>query len=106
MSKTSPTQRSLAKLRGEGWKAEVVERWNAHSRTRKDLWGWCDILCLRNGELLAVQTTSYSNISARINKIQESDMVALVRSCNIGIHVHGWKKNKNGRWECTVRDIS
>lgn len=104
---SSPTQRSLALLRKEGWIAEVVEKWIPVTKRRKDLWGFCDILCIKSGVgVLAVQTTSYSNASARVKKIQESEIVGAVRDCNIGIHVHGWKKNKKGRWECKIIDIS
>lgn len=104
---SSPTQRSLAKLRKDGWVAEVVEKWLPVVKRRKDLWGFCDILCIdSSGGILAVQTTSASNAQARVKKIQESDMLTMVRKCGIAIHVHGWKKNKNGRWECKIIDIS
>ena len=53
----TPTQRSLAALRGLGYLVEVVEKWNAFTRTRKDLWGWADLLAIRRDEVLAVQVT-------------------------------------------------
>lgn len=102
----SPTSRSLALLRKEGWTAEVVEKWMPQARIRKDLFGFVDILAIREGETLAVQSTSYSNSYARCKKIAEHENVAVVRSAGWGIHVHGWKKNKSGRWECRVTDCS
>jgi carbonic anhydrase len=102
---SSPTQLSLKKLRDEGWLAEVVERFVPGANIRKDLWGWTDIVALKDGETLAVQTTSYSNMSARVNKIAESETVAEVRKAGWSIHVHGWKKINN-RWVCTIKDIS
>lgn len=36
LAKTSPTQRSLAMLRERGMLAEVVERWNPYTKTRKE----------------------------------------------------------------------
>jgi hypothetical protein len=102
---SSPTQLSLKMLREEGWLAEVVERWIPGANIRKDLWGWTDIVALKDGETLAVQTTSYSNMSARAKKIAESETIAEVRKANWTIHIHGWHK-VNNRWVCKVKDVS
>ena len=41
----SPTARTLALLRREGWaQSQVVETWNPHARRRVDLLGWMDIM--------------------------------------------------------------
>jgi hypothetical protein len=106
MAAKSPTQRSLEYLREQGYHCEVVEKWNSFTKQRKDLWGWCDILAIRKDEVLAVQVTSGSNVSARIKKIQESDTVALVRDAGIRIEIHGWRKAANGRYVIRVEDIS
>lgn len=115
---SSPTQRTLKLMRERGWIAEVVERWipngtrssGLRGGIRKDLWSFVDVLCLHpeSGEILAVQTTSASNMSARIRKIAECDLTPIVRKCGIGIHVHGWVppgKNKR-RWTVRERDLS
>jgi hypothetical protein len=102
---TSPTQLSLKKLREEGWLAEVCERWIPGANIRKDLWGWTDIVALKDGETLAVQTTSYSNMSARVNKITESDTIAEVRKAGWSVQVWGWRK-VNNRWVCKITDVS
>lgn len=102
----SPTQRSLEYLREQGYHCEVVEKWNAWTKQRKDLWGWADVLAIRRNEVLAVQVTSGSNVSARIKKIQESDTVGLVRDAGIRIEIHGWRKATNGRYVIRVEDIS
>lgn len=101
----SPTQRSLEYLRDLDYHCEVVEKWNPWKRIRQDLWGWCDILAIRKGEVLAVQVTS-SGVASRIKKIQESDTVAKVRDAGIRIEVHGWTKRANGRYAIRVEDIS
>ncbi len=67
----SPTQRTLKRLREEGYLTEVVERWNPHANIRQDLFGWIDIIAIRPGEILAVQATSYSNHSARVTKLKQ-----------------------------------
>lgn len=105
-SKTSPTQRTLKLMRERGYHCAVVERWNPHAKLRVDLFGFIDIMCLGDGEVVGVQATSYSNASARITKIQEHDNVAAVRKAGIKILVHGWKKNKAGKWEVREVDIS
>jgi hypothetical protein len=102
---SSPTARTLDKLRKEGWLAEVTEKWNHITKTRKDLWGFCDILAIRENEILAVQATSYSNVSARVKKIAEHENVDAVRKSGIGIEVWGW--HKVGRfWQVRIVDCS
>lgn len=102
----TPTQRSLKALAEQDYLPVVVERWNAFAKIRQDLWGWCDILAIRKGEVLAVQVTSSANVSARIKKIQESETIGKVRDAGIRVEVHGWSKNSSGRYVCRVVDIS
>ena len=71
---SKPTQRSLQYLRDQGWPlVQVVEKWVAQARRHIDLYGFADILAMHPvwGHLY-VQTTSYSNVSARLKKIQMS----------------------------------
>ena len=102
----SPTSRSLDKLRKEGWLADVVEKWVPQARVRKDLFGFIDILCLKDGVILGVQATSGSNLSARVKKITEHENIAEVRKAGIRIEVWGWRKNAKGRWMCRIEDVS
>jgi len=101
---TSPTQRSLKLLRDLGYTAQVVERWNQHARVRQDLFGVIDIVAVKalDGDttnIIGVQTTSKSNLSARVNKIKESEEAAMWSAAGGLILVHGWAKNKSNRWE-------
>jgi hypothetical protein len=93
----SPTQLSLKELRERGYYAEVVERYNSFTKRKNDLFGFIDILCLGEGHVLGVQTTSYGNVSSRVNKIKEHENYAKVTDCGIKIEVHGWRKVDN-RW--------
>ncbi len=102
----TPTQRSLKALTEQDYLPVVVERWNSFAKIRQDLWGWCDILAIKKGEVLAVQVTSATNVSARIKKIQESETIGKVRDAGIRVEVHGWGKNSSGRYVCRVVDIS
>lgn len=84
---------------------ETVERWIPGANIRKDLFGWIDLLAIRDGETLAVQTTSWSNMSSRVNKIAESDTIDAVRKAGWTIWVIGWKKDKH-RWVHKITDVS
>jgi hypothetical protein len=102
----SPTQRSLKHLREQGYLCAIVEHWDHFARKRRDLFGMFDLLCVREGETLAVQTTSGSNVSARVKKLTESELIGTVRKAGWGIHVHGWRKGANGRYGLVLRDLS
>jgi hypothetical protein len=98
----SPTQLSLRWLRDHGYLAEVVEYWNPHTKTRHDLWNFCDILAIRPDEVLAVQTTTAHNVNARIRKIADSPYINAVREAGISVHCHGWSQAKpRARWTLT-----
>lgn len=98
----NPTQLSLRELKRDGWTAEKVERWNSHAGVMNDLWGFIDIVALRGDTTLGVQATSYSNVSARVKKIADSPLIAVVREANWQIEVWGWRKEK-GRWQLARR---
>jgi hypothetical protein len=87
----SPTQRSLKYLREQGYLAEVVERWNAFARIRQDLFGCIDILALREGETLAVQTTSWAHVPDRARKVRANPGLPAMQAAGWRIEVHGWK---------------
>lgn len=100
---TSPTQRTLALLRERGCLAAVTEKWNAFAKIRQDLFGIVDVLGIdAEGTTIAVQTTSYSNVSARAKKIAEAPATPYMRKAGWKIVIHGWHKVK-GRW--TVREV-
>lgn len=105
-SGTSPTQRSLAKLRADGYTVAIVERWNPHAKIRQDLFGFIDLLAIREGETLAVQSCSGTDVSKRVAKIADADCVGAVRKAGWRIVVHGWVKRASGKWECREVDCS
>jgi hypothetical protein len=102
----SPTQLSLKKLREEGYTVAVVEHWNAFARIRQDLFGFIDLLALKDKEVLAVQTTTTSNMSARVKKIADHENVGVVRDAGWTIHVHGWHQDDKKKWHCKTKDVS
>ena len=99
MAKT-PTQRTLAEMRQRGYACEVVERWNPFAKIRQDLFGFIDVLCLGENEIIGVQATSAGNVAARVRKIAEHDNVAAVRKAGIRLLVHGWNGDKLREVNC------
>lgn len=109
---SSPTQRSLKYLRDLGYPlVQVVERWNPYAKVRVDLFGIIDVLAVGTSDyysdsfanIVAVQTTSGSNVSARVTKMKESDALPILKKAGILVVVHGWRKGSNGRW--VLREI-
>lgn len=101
----SPTQRTLKHMRKNGYTCAVVERWNPYARVRQDLYGVIDVLCLGEREVVGVQATSGSNVSARMAKIAASEHIAALRKAGVRMLVHGWRKTK-GRWALREVDVS
>ena len=105
--KTSPTQLTLRELRKATDCVQVVEHWCPFSRRRKDLFGFIDVIAIVGMETVAIQTTSWGNVSARAKKIAESDMLPYVRAAGWKLLVHGWRKSpKTNRHELKTLDLS
>ena len=101
----SPTQRSLKYLRDQGYSVWIVEHWNSFARIRQDLFGCIDLLAIGNGDSLAIQTTTASNMSARKHKILENQYYPEMVQSNWKVHLHGWVKVGN-RWEVKVVELN
>ncbi len=107
----TPTARTLAALRKEGYVAGVVERWNAHTKTRSDFLGCIDIIAVREGETLGIQATSVANQTSRMKKLQGHDGAAAWLSAGNRLEVWGWGKYKLRpgmkavRWRSTIRQV-
>ncbi len=109
MSKTSPTQRSLALLRKQGYRVAITEHWNSFVKRRQDLFGFIDLMAIGD-PMLAIQTTSGTNVAARVTKILESDAARDWIESGHRIIVHGWaKRGGRGevkRWDCREVEIT
>ena len=90
----SPTELSLKYLRNQGYTCQVVETWNPFAKVRIDLFHIIDIVAIKAGEVgvLGIQTTSKSNISARVAKAKNNkDLLVWYKAGNNFI-IHGWEK--------------
>jgi hypothetical protein len=97
----TPTSRTLALLRREGWSCQVVERWCAYSRRRIDLFGIIDVVGVKPGEpVLGIQCTSGSNAAARRTKaLATPGLRDWLASGHCTFEVWSWSK-RGGRWCC------
>lgn len=110
----TPSSRTLKLLKNEGKIAESVERWNAFTKQRKDLFSFIDIVALDvvNKITWGIQCTSTTNINARINKICNECKERAIAWLKVGnkIEVIGWsKKGKAGKrktWQAKRKIIT
>jgi hypothetical protein len=79
-----------------GYLCHIVEKRIPGTFITKDMYGFIDILAVRPGEILGVQSTSWDHVSHRVNKIAEHENVGRVRESGMRIVVHGWKRTKQG----------
>lgn len=109
MAKTSPTARTLAKLRKDGYQAGVVEKWIPQTKRRLDLFGGIDIIAVGFDSIIGIQCTTVTNQAKRIAKLLAEPQLAVWRRNGGRLQVWGWaKKGKAGKrkfWECTVTEI-
>ena len=99
----TPTQRSVAALRADGYHAQVLERWNPYAKVRVDVFGFGDILAFRAGQpgSVLVQTTSGANLAARRTKILGNPFARDWLRAGNWIRLDGWAK-RGGRHERKV----
>lgn len=92
------TARSTALLRERGYTVATVEHYNAFTKRKHDLFGCIDLLAIGNGETVAVQVTSKSNLSARKHKVEEAEAYPEMLRSKWRVILHGWFK-ENNRWQ-------
>jgi hypothetical protein len=95
----TPNQRSKELMESEGFTVALVERYCTWSQRRFDLFGFADLIAVRAGETVAVQSTTLTNLAARRKKIAESEAAPVCLAAGWKIVVHGWAK-RGGRWCC------
>jgi hypothetical protein len=98
MAKTSPTQRTLARLKKLGYVSAITETWHSFTRTRRDLLNFIDVIGLtpKKGGVLAIQTTTIPHMQERLVKIctelhVRANTLAWLKSGN-RIEIWGWAK--------------
>ena len=106
----TPTARSLEVLREMGYAADVVERWIAAARIRKDWGGFGDLLAAHplHGILL-VQSCAGASAAARYTKAQSCPALEIWKAAGGRAEVWSWgKKGERGKrklWTLTRRTL-
>lgn len=94
---------------------DIVEHYNAYAHVRRDMFGWADLVALHPQKqgVLAVQTTTGSNLAARVAKASAMASFRLWIAAGNTAEFHGWRKIlKGGRgtkariWEPVVQRFS
>lgn len=104
----TPLARSLRWLKENGYTAQKVEHWNSWAKRRVDLFGFVDILAMREDErgVTAIQVTTRSNASKRESKLRGIGAVWLFLRCGNRIYIHAWAKcgarGKRKTWQLKV----
>ena len=102
------TTKTLDLLREHGYKVGGVEKYQFHTRVRQDLFGWIDIIAIKEGELLGVQSTSYQARKQHIDKMAEAsiqDMISLWCKTGAKALMITWKKQKIKRGGTAFRYV-
>ena len=84
----------------QGWLVEKVEHWNEWSKTRHDLFGLFDLLCIHRdtGKVAGVQVTTMGGKQPHIRKMKASKNLDVVRKANWLILLHSWRRLKKTGW--------
>ena len=104
----TPQGRATKWLEEQGYAVEVVERISRRGNVtwRNDLFGAFDLIGVSpEGYVVAVQVTSRSNVSARVKKLADLEVLDRLRNAGWRLLVMGWGKTKTkGDWQ--IVDIS
>ena len=105
-------------MRRRGYLADVVERFIAGARVRRDLFGIIDVLGVWDGcpghtylsHVLGIQACVTGDVSKRVAKIVAAPATAVWLRNGLALEVWGWgKKGPRGKrktWTLTTRAIT
>ena len=121
----SLTAHTAKKWRGKGYYVEMTESINrirGGMTRRHDLFGFVDMVALKPGEIILIQVTSRSNMSARFNKMRDGmvgngqfarpirEIIRMLAATgveggvSIQILIEGWQKDEKAwKWVCKER---
>lgn len=104
---SSPTSLTLEACRARGWRADVAERWVPKTRTRRDLFGFIDVVALDldAGQIVGIQATDGSNHAKRLKKITTDRRDEAIDWLKAGgrIEVWSWRRVKVKRGGKAIR---
>jgi hypothetical protein len=97
----TPTARTLAQLRADGWTCAVAEAWVPGANIRRDLLGLFDVVAVRADRpgVLGIQATSGPNHAARVHKLLATPALRVWLAAHNQAAVWSWCKRAS-RWQC------
>jgi hypothetical protein len=102
----------MAYLEKQGYLAAVVEKWSPFPKPwgkRHDLWGFIDIIGIKEGTVVLVQATTGDHSADRRMKILSHENYAKVKASGARIIVHSWAKRgaRGARklWTCVEEEL-
>jgi hypothetical protein len=114
----SNTSRTLEYLRSQGWEADKVEQFNPYAGkfgTRKDMFGFGDIVAMGEGRIIAIQSCGQA-YSEHDKKILADEVVAPKAlkwlQCGGRLILIAWRKvklqrgGKAMRWQPRIKEYS
>jgi hypothetical protein len=103
---TSPTARTLTRLRRLGFTADVVERFIAPANIKRDVFGIGDVLAVhpRDKVFLLVQATTAGHVAHRAAKVKARPELRDWLATGGKFQVWGWRKISK-RWRVRVVEL-
>lgn len=107
----SPLQRTLAKLRADGYTVGITEKWNPHAHIRQDFCGFADCLAFRPDTtgVLAVNAMLLRNRNAH-EKFKDNTAIPRWLAAGNRFVMHQWHKvgprGQVKRWECEIVEVT
>ena len=108
---SSPTARTLAQLRSDGWTAGVVEKCVPHSFIKQDLFGCIDIIAVKPGEgCIGIQACVVGDQTKRMKKALDEPRLRAWILSGQRFEVWGWALHggvgKRKLWGVTRRPVT
>lgn len=102
----SPTSHTTGQLKKQGVTYQIVEKWNQHAKVRQDLFGFVDILAMRDNKFVGIQATSATNHSTRLKKAMAEPRLIEWLNCGGKFEVWSWKQDdKTKRWSVRIDEV-
>jgi hypothetical protein len=94
----SPQARTMDWLRKQGYTCGMVERWVERAKRRIDLFGFIDIIAVKDNfaGVWGLQATSSDHHAEHVTKCLEAPMLPVWLRAGAYFHVMSWRKLKTG----------
>lgn len=102
-------ERSMRLMREREFTVDIVERWNPWGRVKNDLFGVIDLVAIKPGLILGVQSTTKGQVGPHLKKILAEPRALMWLRAGAELWVHGWYKEVRGArqyWMCKEVQIT